>query len=580
VKQIILRILFVVLLLVFTLIWEKLTCTLFMLFFACLFLAIFYEVFTYISALKHTLLDGIFGSDSKIKKILNGKLLLYIKAFIVSFTLSLIVLLGLSAIDNILFILTFLGISLFVILLKIFKKVVQNELNYGYWYAKKWVFLLFSLIMVFIYGTLFGLTFEPILTNNSFFEHIRTISHNPEVNCIIYKDLHVGTLYLNDMKIWLYSSFLSENISIFSKVFVTIFLCFSLFSYFFAIAHLYSFILHINTKEIPEKLKPGLFVLTLFALAILSATLFFSGFLKKQDHFFKTKTSHTEEVFRLVLGSDFIEVPKNEIPQILQNIHLNKENILDNSKTSIDTLVDEAFDIATPKITKAMSEWYFSILTDYALLLHWATKGSVDDMVVEKFNEIFSKNFPNDIDEKFLYIKNEFEKNFSISTINVMKKYDMNINIQNNNDILYNALSNSFKELSSNSFKKLSFSAGISATSLGVLGVLSAKGSLKLAGKIAAKTATKGGASLAAGTSGLSCGPFAVICSPLLAIGTWVGVDYAITKLDESFNREEFESDIVQSLDVGRENLKRDMFEALENYYSEIEKNLTEKMLK
>ncbi|MFV0481393.1 MAG: hypothetical protein ACK5LP_05360 [Campylobacteraceae bacterium] len=582
--QIIVRVLLIALLLFFTFAWKSLNCIYFSALFLLIFWAFLYEVFTYLSASKYATLDGLLKEESFLKKVFSGKFIISIKSIIIAFSLTIILFLGLSIADNFIFFLSLFGIFIFFALKKLFEKNVEGELSYGYFYAKKWIFFITSLLLVFIYAILLYFNFEANALNPNFVEYLRTLSHNPEVECLIAKEIYVFALFVNDIKIWVYSMILgSFNPSIFSVVFVSIFIAISLFAYFFALSHIYSFIISVNTKEIPNRLKPGLFIKTLLVLAFITLSLFLSGFLAKPkfiDDFIDSKITKSEKAFRFVFGSDFIDVPLSQIPFILEDMNKSKTQILQNANNSIDFIVDSVFNEATPKITKEMADWYFSVLTDYTLLYSWAKDGSVDAKVLEEFEEIFDKHFPKDMDEKFISVKDELDKNFSDYLRRALNQYEINSIFKEKvgQKSVNVAMSNTFDDLRQNSFKRLSYSAGITATSLGIVATLGAKTSIKLAGKVAGKLAIKSGASVASGSAGVVCGPFVVICAPVFAGATWFGVDYAITKLDESFNREEFERDITSSLEVGKERLKDEMKNSLHVYYDEIYNELEKKV--
>ena len=73
-----------------------------------------------------------------------------------------------------------------------------------------------------------------------------------------------------------------------------------------------------------------------------------------------------------------------------------------------------------------------------------------------------------------------------------------------------------------------------------------------VAGKLAAKSAAKGGSVLAgAGTGALVCapgGPLALVCGAAAGILTWLTVDLVMLEVDEHFNREELEEEIRHAI--------------------------------
>jgi len=86
----------------------------------------------------------------------------------------------------------------------------------------------------------------------------------------------------------------------------------------------------------------------------------------------------------------------------------------------------------------------------------------------------------------------------------------------------------------------------------GVAGGKSFKLAASLAGKLATKSALKGGGALAgAGTGTLLCapgGPLALLCGTGAGVATWLAVDLAALEVDEQLHRETFEREIEEAI--------------------------------
>ncbi|WP_457675030.1 hypothetical protein [Thiolapillus sp.] len=86
-----------------------------------------------------------------------------------------------------------------------------------------------------------------------------------------------------------------------------------------------------------------------------------------------------------------------------------------------------------------------------------------------------------------------------------------------------------------------------------------------LLGKLAAKSAVKGGGVLAgAGTGAALCsptGPGAVVCGAVGGLIAWLVVDKVAIELDEALNREGFEADIHAAIDAQQTRLKQQLLE-------------------
>ena len=86
-----------------------------------------------------------------------------------------------------------------------------------------------------------------------------------------------------------------------------------------------------------------------------------------------------------------------------------------------------------------------------------------------------------------------------------------------------------------------------------------AKVGTKLAAKVTAKTATKAAAAETGAASGVLCGPFVWICSPVLATAAWFATDAVVIKADEMLTRDDFRKEIVTAIDEEKESVKKEL---------------------
>ena len=109
---------------------------------------------------------------------------------------------------------------------------------------------------------------------------------------------------------------------------------------------------------------------------------------------------------------------------------------------------------------------------------------------------------------------------------------------------------------------------GSKAVSAAVAKAMAKKIAAKLAVKAAAKTGGKvAAASAGAGTGGLLCawaGPGAGLCAAAGGVGAWLVTDYGLLKLDEFWNRQEFEADLRAMLDAQKAEHRQLLAQALE----------------
>ncbi|NHA14608.1 hypothetical protein [Thioalkalivibrio sp. XN279] len=79
---------------------------------------------------------------------------------------------------------------------------------------------------------------------------------------------------------------------------------------------------------------------------------------------------------------------------------------------------------------------------------------------------------------------------------------------------------------------------------------------------IAAKGATRTATMTTGGAAGLACGPYAIICVPVLLAATWLGTDAAFNFVDESLHREEMREEMLREVEREKVALKARLREA------------------
>ena len=98
-------------------------------------------------------------------------------------------------------------------------------------------------------------------------------------------------------------------------------------------------------------------------------------------------------------------------------------------------------------------------------------------------------------------------------------------------------------------------------TAAAVVGKVAAKKSFYTGAAIVSKTLAKKGSStaLSAGLGATLCapaGPVAILCGVAAGLATWLAVDKALIELDETLNREEMRTDILETLEEQQEILR------------------------
>lgn len=262
-----------------------------------------------------------------------------------------------------------------------------------------------------------------------------------------------------------------------------------------------------------------------------------------------------------------------------------KEKILQDMEKNIDKSVDVLFENAYKNIDSYL-DFHYSVLGEYKEL----TLAITDNLQ----KNIQKKLFGEDFDTAFTALQNSISKDFTkhISKLADEIKTQLNQNVQlstQEEKEVFDTLVEIFEIQIQQSVNRVVRSTTLGATAGG--GVVAAAVASKLvAKKVAQKAAIKGGSKFAAklvasgtaATSGLACGPFALICGAVIGTTVWIGTDIALVAADENLNREGTYNDIKISIDETKQLLKDDLKNQyktiLENVNSEVQIGLDRKV--
>lgn len=556
------------------------------------------EHFQYSSATKYSLHDGLFMQDSQIGQLLSGKMLLTLKALLFSGLMLGGFMLNLTSLDNFQIMILPLGFFIFLGVRKVVNAKFTQELRYGEQYAKKWIFGITAVVMVLVYMTLLYLFQPKELFPDSYWDYITTLNYDPVVNCWVLEHLHAWGYYIEKSKDWLIAMLQGySNGSLFGTVLALLVIGVGYFLLFFVAAHFYSWLT--SMESIPEKFRPGWFFLTLLILCAIYATLQLAGFIgqktqsqslseiitSEQSTAPEKRVAHPVRVFRFMLsGLESVNVPKQALPAIRAQIQQRQEELVARTKTEISHTIARAFGASERRIASEMADWYFSILTDYAVLALYAV-GSSEEYISEQFRAIVQANFPSDINQEYRRVFQNAEYAFQSNLQAIIKSHqtsDSNVMIVNQTPMDWQAMQGLLEKSTERSLDRLKVKGGLGGVTATAVGVLTTKASFKAGGKLLAKSVAKAGikggtklAGAAAGAGlGLSCGPFAPICSSVGALVGWVGVDYAVTKGDEVLHREEFEREIIEALRETQREVERAAHQEVEAHHAQMEREV------
>lgn len=553
----------------FVLFWKEMACWEVVAFGLLVGWALLHEIFSYRSASKYALHDGLFHEHSLLKHWLSGKTVLTVKSLIFAFILTLIILLHVSFLDNLGVLTLLVGILTFLAIKKIALPLFARELRYGENTAKVWLFWLNALVMSVFHTLLLFWWHTPFIPAASLRHVLVQANYNPVVQCALLEDIHALAYYLHLIKTWALGTLLHGDAFWTGLAFLSL-STFGYMVFFFALSHLYSWVFSPPSSPLPKALKPGYFILTLLLLAYLTGAFYAAGMFANHPAtapLFKTisqdlsqettrRVAAPTRVVRLYLGEKEMFIPLEDLPKIREEIARYKHTLLTQTHDVLSVHTQEAFAASQEAIVTAFANWYYSALTDYALLLAWASTGSVDVAIERKFEEIFATHFPKDFHEKTQAMFHAMETQFQQHLTTTLASYQLTTTAP----VLVSPLAtddfyDAFAKLHARSLERVSLSAGFSALSLTALGTLAGKTAIKTAGKTLTKSATSVGAVLFGAGTGLSCGPFAVVCSPVFALSAWIATDYGFAKVDEALHRDALEEDIQNALTQTRDAL-------------------------
>lgn len=200
-------------------------------------------------------------------------------------------------------------------------------------------------------------------------------------------------------------------------------------------------------------------------------------------------------------------------------------------------------------------DFHYSIMGEYTELTAAATNNFTKLIEERLFGTDFQANHQQMLDilgEKLYALEKEHGKEVAqLATEDIDKEINQGLMERLTKDSLYRVGAT----LATVSGIKMASKALIGKLSLKLAGKLTSKFGTKLLVKTGVKTGGKMAAAGTAGAAGLACGPFAVICTPALAVGAWFAADAIVTSIDEVLTRDDFKKELKGKID----DMKREM---------------------
>lgn len=244
----------------------------------------------------------------------------------------------------------------------------------------------------------------------------------------------------------------------------------------------------------------------------------------------------------------------------------------------IDQVVEQKFSDAEAGVDEFL-DWNFSLKGQYEQLLYMAA-GSVDnglsDYVAKKINSYV--------------MPASLEQSDPDDQLNVAFQAEVErLEKLNGNVMVKLAESMDCLTLPQSAFvdpdliSKSMVGAGAGSGAAAGTGVIAARGGIRIGssavGKagvsrviasLMAKFTAKLATSSVAVSGGVLCGPAALVCGPVLAVGAWLGTDLAINSADEALNRQAMKDDILMAISESKEELKEAYAEIYQGALAEV----------
>lgn len=242
--------------------------------------------------------------------------------------------------------------------------------------------------------------------------------------------------------------------------------------------------------------------------------------------------------------------------------------------TTGSNFIESGVDIVYEPVYAAVSayaDYHYSVIGSYTELI----AGAVGDPVREIEERLFAG-----FDQRMTGLTSDIDARFHAE---VARIFDSKVDEELPEGVTRSNLSDVTEAIIQDTFERVAASSPVSALAAGVvgsqvaakkvsanfLGALAAKATAKLAAK--AGTSVLGGAAAGA-TAGAALGPVGAIAGGVLTgAAIWLGVDAIFVGLDEYFNREEFEADLVAMITASKEETKAELLRAVGAKAQELE---------
>jgi len=331
------------------------------------------------------------------------------------------------------------------------------------------------------------------------------------------------------------------------------------------------------------------FILTIILLFIISSSI---NYLYEKHHIQKSQ----EKIDRFYKEVDRVIDAKLSSSEML---------LLQNIDTKIDEQIDAAFANVYDGVP-ALSAYYYSIKGEYSRIflkgysLYCEYK---NDYLAPFYNQYLPQRFQlkecntqaleDEIESKidyYLFTQHEFSTKIDEASTKIdasIKESMLNFEselkesieeVQLNHDSGLETSELNFRDIFEANSRDMA-KKGLSATGTLLIGSAISKSIMsKMLLKFGAKGAVKATSFFGASMGGIALcapsGPWALLCGVVTGTASWVGVDAAMTEVDQAFNEDDFKKSVVLMIDAQKNSLKNLMKDSYKEWIREVFKEL------
>lgn len=268
-------------------------------------------------------------------------------------------------------------------------------------------------------------------------------------------------------------------------------------------------------------------------------------------------------------------------------LNSSEQLLIDNLNTTIDAEIDKVF-IPVYNSIPELSAYYYSIKGEYTRIIlkgYSLYCGYKNNYLVPYYNQYLpdgyklkrcdSKMLESEIESKinyFLFEKNDFSQRVDRASYSINESIKTSMSdfqselreslssLESQHKIELESLESNFNNIFEANSRDVA-KKGLSATgTLLISGAISKSIMSKMLLKFGAKGVAKASSFIGGSVAGLTIcapsGPWALLCGVVTGTASWIGVDAAMTEVDQAFNEDDFQLSVKKMIEAQKNTLK------------------------